>query len=177
MAEPKQKGEPEKFIDNEDVRPAETRSHAMASTPEHVHEGSDVAIAPIAKFLVVLFAGLGVTHLVLWGLFELLESRRAEHDKPRSPVADTVRRYREPALQENPYLDLDAFIKEQDSAMNSYGWVDSTGRVAHIPIDSALEMVARTGLPSRGRTVVIDSAQVRRADSVVTGEGAAPARQ
>ena len=149
--ERKLKGEAEKMIDREDVRPARTTSQAVESVPEHIHEGSDVSIGPIAKFLAVLFVGIGVTHLILWGLFEMLEARAEKSDKPLSPVADTVRKFSEPALQENPYLDLAAFRASQDSAMNRYEWVDTAARIARVPVGVAMEMIARQGLPTRAQ--------------------------
>jgi hypothetical protein len=39
------------------------------------------------------------------------------------------------------------FLINQESQLNSYGWVDEKGGVAHIPIERAMELTVQRGFP------------------------------
>jgi hypothetical protein len=41
------------------------------------------------------------------------------------------------------------FRAEEEKRLRSYGWVDQQQGVAHIPIDRAIDALARKGLPMR----------------------------
>ena len=36
----------------------------------------------------------------------------------------------------------------QQAALNSYGWVDKPGNIAHIPIDRAMQILVTQGMPT-----------------------------
>ena len=44
------------------------------------------------------------------------------------------------------FEELRTLDAQQLEVLNSYGWVDQTNGVAHIPIDRAMEIVAREGV-------------------------------
>lgn len=48
-----------------------------------------------------------------------------------------------PRLQVNPKVDLQVKMAEERDHLNSYGWVDRERGIAHIPIDRAMEMMAK----------------------------------
>jgi len=146
--------------DKDALRPEDTKAQGDQHVAEHIHEGSDVDVRPIAKFMAILFVGVGVVMVVLWGVFGLLEKRAERADKPRSPVFDSVRVLKEPKLQSDPIADLRAFRRGQDSVMNSYGWVDSARGIVRVPISEAIEMLARQGLPARAEQPAPDTATV-----------------
>lgn len=52
-----------------------------------------------------------------------------------------------PPLAVTPRDDLRAFRREEDTALNSYGWVDRGAGIVRIPIDRAMDLVVRRGLP------------------------------
>jgi hypothetical protein len=37
----------------------------------------------------------------------------------------------------------------EDAALDSYGWVDKDAGIVRIPVDRAMEILAKKGLPSR----------------------------
>jgi hypothetical protein len=37
----------------------------------------------------------------------------------------------------------------EDAELNSYGWIDRTSGVVRIPIDRAIEIIAKNGVPAR----------------------------
>ena len=53
-----------------------------------------------------------------------------------------------PKLLARPERDLAEVRAAEKERLESYGWVDQAGGVAHIPIDRAIDIVAVKGLPS-----------------------------
>jgi hypothetical protein len=54
-----------------------------------------------------------------------------------------------PRLQISPAEDLKTFRAREDAELNSYGWVNRTAGVAHIPITRAMDLLLQRGLPTR----------------------------
>ena len=52
-----------------------------------------------------------------------------------------------PQLQDAPEKDLAAHLEEQESARDSYGWVNEEAGIAHIPVSVAKEHVLQHGIP------------------------------
>jgi hypothetical protein len=61
--------------------------------------------------------------------------------------ADDAGRFPAPQLQPNPDVDLVEMKKRELDQLNGYGWVDRKVGVAHIPIDRAIDILTKTGLP------------------------------
>ena len=57
-----------------------------------------------------------------------------------------------PQLLARPERELERVRREEQERLTSYGWIDQTGGVAHIPVERAIEIVAERGLPSRPST-------------------------
>jgi hypothetical protein len=55
-----------------------------------------------------------------------------------------------PRLQPNPAIDLAQYQAAQKAKLNSYGWIDKQTGIIHIPIERAMELISRRGLPTRG---------------------------
>ena len=56
-------------------------------------------------------------------------------EAPRQPPA--------PRLQEHPIADLDALRARENAQLGGYGWVDEKAGRVHIPIERAMELVAK----------------------------------
>ncbi|HUJ38985.1 MAG TPA: hypothetical protein VLW54_00455 [Candidatus Acidoferrales bacterium] len=54
-----------------------------------------------------------------------------------------------PQLQANPESDLEKLREQDRQELNSYGWVDRTRGIIHIPIERAMELLLERGLPTR----------------------------
>ena len=119
--------------------------------PRRGHEQSDANMRPIVFFgagLVVL--AIVVLLLTRW-VFGTFATQRAKLDVPPSPLADTREPFPGPRLQVAPAQDVKAMRAAEDTALNSYGWVDKEGGIVRIPIDRAMELLANRGLPARRR--------------------------
>jgi len=52
-----------------------------------------------------------------------------------------------PMLENDERTQLRKYLMDQESQLNSYGWVDEKAGVAHIPIEHAMELIVQRGLP------------------------------
>ncbi len=52
-----------------------------------------------------------------------------------------------PRLQRATTYDMVEFRKGEDAALSSYGWEDPKAGIARIPIDRAIDILAKNGLP------------------------------
>lgn len=68
----------------------------------------------------------------------------AVHDRT---MPGAMPRFPQPALQASPRDDMEGFRAQQLQALNSAGWIDREHGVAHIPIDAAMRLLARDGIP------------------------------
>jgi hypothetical protein len=95
--------------------------------------------------------GLAVLTLVsaifVLGFFVYLRALPDKVSPTPSPFASERTLPPSPMLQANPPLELDEYNEKMDTARNSYGWVDKSAGIAHIPVDTALDIIAERGLP------------------------------
>ena len=132
------------------------------------HEVRDVNVRGIVMFCVSLAAAVLLVTVVLWGLFHVF-SRQAERREPQvSPIFRQGRARQDfpaPQLQPPPpvpgsaenrerafitdSVDLETMQQRERYLLNSYGWVDQNAGIVHIPIEQAMDMLVRSGLPAR----------------------------
>jgi len=99
-------------------------------------------------------AGLTAVTLVvmglMWGLAVLLKGSLARRD-PAPPALAEAREARVPPgpnLQPNPSAELATFRAAEEAELATWAWVDREKGVARVPVERALEIVARRGLPA-----------------------------
>jgi hypothetical protein len=63
-------------------------------------------------------------------------------------AANLKRTPREPRLEPDPLAPRLSARAQEDALLTSWGWVDKNAGVARIPIDRAMELLARRGLPA-----------------------------
>jgi hypothetical protein len=116
------------------------------------------------------FVGLAITgviiYLIITGMYTFLDKYEQSQMTASSPLTTPedsamvgARRvtgdYVEKKFKDNgaPLLEVDErgqlykFVLDQETQLNSYGWVDESAGVAHIPIEHAMELIAQRGLP------------------------------
>ena len=114
--------------------------------PRVGHETTDVNVGAVGKFAIGLVIVCVVSIALLFGLLKFFQSRE------ETSVADTVdpvKLFPEPQLQKTPILDLKAIHAEEDKLLNGYAWVDPKQGIVRIPVDRAIEVLAKRGLPTR----------------------------
>jgi len=114
--------------------------------PHAGHETTDINVWAVGKFAIGLVIVCVVSLLLLFGLLKFFQSRE------ETSVANTVepvKLFPEPQLQKTEILDLKALHAEEDKLLNGYAWVDPKQGIVRIPVDRAIEVLAKRGLPSR----------------------------
>lgn len=56
-----------------------------------------------------------------------------------------------PVLQSNPHADLVRLRAREDSVLTGYAWVNRPAGLARVPVDRAMELLLRQGLPARSQ--------------------------
>jgi hypothetical protein len=101
-------------------------------------------------FATILIATVVVVELVLGLMMGGFARDRNQTQASRpGPVrrAIDVDQFPAPRLQQSPAAELARMKQEEQRRMNAYGWVDPKAEIAHIPVDRAMDILARTGLP------------------------------
>jgi hypothetical protein len=91
-----------------------------------------------------------LTILAMRGFFGLLVGDLERQDPAPSPIAEANLRQLppEPRLEVHPTLALQELRAREDSILLSYGWEDREAGVARIPVERAMEIIARDGVPA-----------------------------
>ncbi len=113
------------------------------------YELSDLKPGYIALFGigVVIAVGLAVVITSLFVHYRELQNARQETPVPR--LARERESMPEPRLQVDAPNELRQMRAAEEAALNSYGWVDKEAGVVKIPVDRAMEILAKKGLPAR----------------------------
>jgi hypothetical protein len=118
--------------------------------PEVHHEESDVNVRAIFGFCAGLVAVAVAVHFGVWLMFQYFTSREAAREPIAYPLAAGQDRLPpEPRLQTNPREDLRALRAHEDQVLNGYAWVDKNGGVVRVPIEEAMKITLKRGLPAR----------------------------
>ena len=108
----------------------------------------DVDVRAVSKFGIGLACGVIAAAFLMWFLFDryaakaMLSSRQPEPMARSNPRKDPP----EPRLQPDPAMDLKQFRSGEDAVLHGYGWVDPEKGIVRIPVERAMELVAKEGL-------------------------------
>lgn len=134
----------------------------MATEPAIHTEGvraeiRDTNIPALVTLGATIVVTVAIVMLFCWWLFGIYT-----YVQPLGPAATPFASARplppEPRLQPKPENDLQQYLREESSELNSYGWVDRQNGVVRIPIDHAMKLLLKQGLPVRssGQTLRTD---------------------
>jgi len=114
-------------------------------------EDRDINVRAITKAGLGIGAGVLIAAFLMWFLFDRFASRETRRSPQPEPMAasDPRKEPPEPRLQPSPVMDLQQFRASEEVILKSYGWIDPEKRIVRIPVDRAMELVAKEGLPSR----------------------------
>lgn len=127
---------------------AEHNHTPLRDNPDVSHEQSDVNIRAIVIFAVALLVAAIVIHI---GLYWLLEFYGEESPRPAPVVTapGAEEQIPPPRLQISPRADLAKMRAAEERELTTYGWVDKEKQTVRIPIDRAMELLVKRGLPVR----------------------------
>jgi hypothetical protein len=121
---------------------------ASATTPGY--ETRDANAGGVFKFLVALGIVLVAASLVCWGMFRYFSAHEVDQAASQSPFADTRQLPLGPQLQVNPREDWLRFREEQEKSLETYQWENRTAGTARVPIEVAMDLLVKKGLPVQG---------------------------
>lgn len=118
---------------------------------ETFHETTDLDLKGVVVFTVAIIL---MCAAALVGLKIMMDQFAAEEkaEKARTPsrlIVDTP--IDGPRLQADPGRERIEITNRDLGRLNSYGWIDAKAGTAHIPIDRAMAILAKSGLPRRGK--------------------------
>ena len=114
---------------------------------EITHEADRVQVKGILGFALALIVLAAVVHLVLAFVMQRFSKEESKLQNQRPPLFALPVDVPAPHLQGNPAVDLARLKKQSLDRLNTYGWVNPDAGIAHIPIDRAMDILARSGLP------------------------------
>lgn len=118
------------------------------------HERTDVNIWAVGKFGIALAVVTMLSIGLMIGLFKYFQSRQAE-----AVAVDPVKIFPSPQLEQSEATDLKQFHETEEKVLNGYAWVDPQKGLVRIPVNQAIDLLAKRGLPTRQQTAP-QSAQV-----------------
>jgi len=122
--------------------------NAPATSPGY--ETHDADAGGVFKFLVALGIVLVVAALTSWGLFRYFSTHAVNQAASDSPFADTRQLPLGPQLQVNPREDWLKFREEQEKSLETYAWENRSAGTVRVPIEEAMELLVKKGLPVQG---------------------------
>lgn len=103
----------------------------------------------------VLIAGFGVLLctigivVAMHLLFSYMRSAKLRDTAPASPLQSRIDRLPpEPRLQTAPQQDYQTMRFEADWKLHHYQWIDRQKGIVGIPIDRAMDLIGRRGIPA-----------------------------
>jgi len=92
-------------------------------------------------------AVLIITALMYW-MYRDLQKSEIRLDAPASPLVDRSQPHLppEPRLQVTPERDLVGYRAAQTQARDTYGWVDESRGIVHVPVSRAMDLVVEKGI-------------------------------
>jgi hypothetical protein len=128
-----------------DVQPQGEMTPEPGNGPRH--EANEIKVKGILLFALGLVAIGVLIHGALDLVMESYQKKAARDRALRSPFFNLEVEPPGPHLQDNPTADLARFKEQEMRHLTSYGWLDRERGIAHIPIERAMDILARSGLP------------------------------
>jgi hypothetical protein len=122
--------------------------------PRVAYEHGDADVFTVSKYAIALVFGVLIAATAMWGLFAWFQSHQEVEESPvsKSVLEERPKLPPTPRLQMFPKKDLKDFHAAEKHHLENFGWVDAGKGIVHIPIDQAIDAVAKKGLPSKPMT-------------------------
>ena len=113
------------------------------------YELSDLRPGYIALFGIALTAVIVVAAVITSLLIHFKAAEQSRQETPVPRLAGEREATPGSRLQVDGNKELRQMRMAEDAALNSYGWVDKSSGSVRIPIERAMEILAKKGLPAR----------------------------
>jgi hypothetical protein len=136
--------------------------------PGAQYEHTDIDTSIGYNFALWLAVAMVLSLGIVYGTFWLFESRAASTDAATQQFPLAVGQDKEPPaprLQTQPFKDVYLLKQGQNERLHSYGWTDKDNGIVHIPIERAMELTLKNGLPARANGAALPGALVQDSSS------------
>lgn len=107
------------------------------------HETQDISLSGVARVTLALIVALVVIHLLLIAMYHDFDRRRSLAGRDTPPIESGIETA--PRLETDPDADLRALRAREEDILRTYGWIDRGRGVVRVPIERAMEWVAKPG--------------------------------
>ena len=128
--------------------------------PTSGYEKRDVSLSTILRWVIFLFAFVGVCAFLAWVSYVIFLPKGKDR-LAIEPVSPTDQRPPSPVLQAYPKTEMHQFRAQENAAVTSYGWANKEKTEVRIPINHAVELLAERGLPVGQQPVSKNDADLR----------------
>jgi hypothetical protein len=129
---------------------AESDLHREAKTDLPAgHELSDLRPGYVAFFGIGLFVVLVISAAIASLIIHYKTVQHTRQDTPIPRLAGEREAMPDRRLQIDAPNELRQLRAAEETALNGYGWVDKDAGIVKIPVDRAMEILAKKGLPAR----------------------------
>lgn len=111
------------------------------------YEVTDAQPSPVVVALVVL-VGLMFAGFVGGKVFEDIFEATEVKSRPAMGPMEIREEVRGPLLQPHPEVELADYRAAQKQKLSAYAWIDRDQKKVQLPIERAMELVAKNGIPS-----------------------------
>jgi len=113
------------------------------------HEVTDADAAPLVRVGIALAVIMLVGFVGMLVMFRTLLYVQPLYDvvDDAHPLSTTRAVATGPLLQPDPPRQKAELRQYEDNLLTTYDWIDQEGRVARIPVDRAIDILAASGLP------------------------------
>ncbi len=119
----------------------------VSTTREPLHETGEPSIRPLTYFLVGLGAAIVAVCVIIGAFFFILNATINEKPIERRTADSSATTVTQPPLQVLPRADIDAIRERDETALHTTAWIDRERGLARVPIEAAMVVVAKSGLP------------------------------
>jgi hypothetical protein len=117
--------------------------------PSAGHEATDLNPRWIVMFGIGIVIAMGLAVLVTSLLIDTRAHQYAKREIPLSRLAKEREVSPQPRLQVDAPRELREMRAAEDAMLGSYGWVNKDAGIVRIPVERAMDIIAKKGLPAR----------------------------
>lgn len=114
------------------------------------HERKDADVIGLLMIVLLLFLIVVVCLMACWGVLHFYNRSRESQCLPPVRMERERASFPAPQLIEHPGNEWKKTRNEEETELKSYGWVDRSAGIAHIPIARAMQLLVERGLPHAG---------------------------
>ncbi len=123
------------------------------------HEQLDVRASSIVKFAIGLAVVIVLCMFLMAKMYSFLGAHQPVYGPPPSPLVKGRRIPPGPLLEVSEGPTLQALHAKEDAILNNYGWVDKQTGTVRMPIDRAMDLLLKRGLPVRSQSGAAPTSQ------------------